>query len=329
MDEAGLQRPRASMNLAITGVSGYFGKKTVLALEEEPAVARILGLDVASPGFSSAKLSFIPMDIRSPDMAQALREAEIDSVLHLAWIFDPIHSYRRMYDVNVNGTLNLLTACKQAGVKHIVFLGSTTCYGAHADNPEWLQEDRPLRGNWGFPYARHKVLAERLCDDFEKANPHIALTRLRTCIVLGRNTDNFIKALILMRGPRHALVRGHNPDIQFLHEDDLATLLRLVLRERPRGIYNAAPDDAMPIRQVADIAHNPVFEYPHWLVRPMFALLWYLRLVPVPASYLPFIMHRWTASNARIKRELGWRPLYSTREALASLPGAAQGPPGA
>ncbi len=308
------------MRLAITGVSGYLGKKAVERLAEEPDVDEITGLDVVAPGFSSPGLRFRRMDIRAPDLAGFLKSAGIDAVLHLAWIFNPIHDYRLMYDINVNGTVNLLEACRRAGVRHIVMAGSTTCYGAHADNPEWLEEDHPLRGNPDFPYARHKVIVENLCDRFVKENPGIAVTRLRACIVLGKSADNFVRSLIFMRGPRHALVRGHNPPLQFLHEDDLTAVMALVLLQRPEGVYNVVPDDSLPVRTIGELAGNPFIEYPYFLLRPFMATLWSLRLLPVPASYLPYAMYRWTASNAKIKRELGWQPAYSTRSALTAMP---------
>lgn len=309
------------MKLAITGVSGYFGRIAVSALEAESAVSQIVGLDVTPPVYSSGKLRFVRMDVRSPDLARCLKDAEIDSLLHLAWIFNPTHNRRFMYDVNINGTVNVMTACRDAGAKHIVFAGSTTCYGAHADNTEWLDEDAPLRGNPDFPYTHHKVQVETLCDEFEKASPDILVTRLRVCIVLGKQVDNFIRTLILMRGFRHPRVRGYNPAIQFLHEDGLGSLLHQVILERPGGVYNVAPDDAMPVAQIAEVCHNPFFECPYWALRPLAKMLWSFRLLPVPTSYLPFIMYRWTASNAKIKHRLGWRPRYTTRDALTCVPG--------
>lgn len=309
------------MKLAITGVSGYLGRLVVSVLETETAVDQIVGLGITPPGFSSTKLSFTLMDARSANLAGLLENAEFDTMLHLAWIFNPSHNSQLMYDVNVNGTRNVLAACRQAGIKHVVIPGSTTCYGAHADNPDWLEEDRPLLGNPGFSYSHHKVLVERFCDEFEKDNPQIVLTRLRACIVLGGGMDNFIRETLMMRGLRHAAVMGHNPHIQFLHEADLTSLLRQVVIERPRGIYNATPDDSITIAQVAEITRNPIINYPYWLIHPITALLWSLRLLPVPPSYLPFIKYRWTASNARIKAKLGWRPRYSSREALAAVPG--------
>ena len=107
--------------------------------------------------------------------------------------------------------------------------------------------------------------------------------------------------------------------MQFLHEDDTVSLLKLAILQRPRGVYNVAPDDTVALNDIPEIVQNPVVEYPYWLLRPLTSLLWALRQLPVPASYLSFIRYRWTASNRKLKRQLSWTPRYSSREALETL----------
>ena len=307
------------MRLAITGSSGYLGKLVVSSLEEESHVSQILGLDIVGTPHGSRKFSHLDIDTRDPQLTQVLKENEIDALLHLAWIFNPGHNARTMYDVDVNGSKNVLESCRDAGVKHIVMFGSTTAYGAHPDNPNWLTEDSPIRGNRDFPYSWHKALVEEFCDGFEEANSQIALTRLRGCIVLGKNLDNFVKTLILMRGMKHAIIKNYYPRMQFLHEEDAVSLLKLVLFQRPRGVYNVAPDDTVALNDIPLITQNPVVEYPYWLLRPLTGVLWSFRRLPIPASYLSFIRYRWTASNHKLKRKLGWSPRHSTTESLETL----------
>ena len=307
------------MRLAITGSSGYLGRLMVSSLEEESQVVQILGLDLVDTPHCSAKFKYLRMDTRSPQVAQVLKDHRIDTVLHMAWIFNPVHNSTTTYDVDANGSKNVLESCREAGVEHIVIPGSTTAYGAHPDNPDWLTEKSPTRGNKNFPYSRHKALVEEFCDGFEKDNPQIAMTRLRACIVLGKNVDNFVKTILLMRGLKHAIVRNSYPQMQFLHEDDTVSLLKLTILHRPRGVYNVTPDDTVALNDISEIVENPVVEYPYWLLRPLTGLLWSLRQLPVPASYLSFIRYRWTASNRKLKRELSWTPRYSSREALETL----------
>ena len=148
--------------LAITGSSGYLGRLMVSSLEEEPQVTQILGLDLVDTPYRSVKFKHLSVDTRSPQLAGVLKDYRIVTVLHLAWIFNPIHSSRTMYDVDVNGSKNVLESCRDAGVEHVVIFGSTTAYGAHPDNPDWLTEESPLRGNRDFAYAWHKALVEEV-----------------------------------------------------------------------------------------------------------------------------------------------------------------------
>ena len=154
------------MRLAITGSSGYLGRLIESSLEEESQVSQILGLDLVDTAYRSTKFKHHRMDIRSPQVARVLKEDKIDSVLHLAWIFNPVHRSARTHDVDVNGSKNILESCREAGGEHIVIPGSTTVYGAHPDNPDWLTEKSPIRGNKNFPYSWHKALVEEFCYGF-------------------------------------------------------------------------------------------------------------------------------------------------------------------
>lgn len=289
------------------------------ALENDESVSEVIGIDLKEPAYTSAKLRYLSLDVRSPLIADYLRNYEVDTVLHLAWVFNPNHDARRTYDINVNGTKAVMSACKETAVKRLIIPGSTTAYGAHPDNPEWLREDSPIRGNRGFPYSYHKALVEGLCDEFERQITGVNLTRLRVCIVLGKYVDNFVRDSILLRGLRHAAVRGYSPHIQFLHEEDMSSAIRLALLSQAYGIYNIVPNDTLTIHQVAEIAGNPLREYPYCVLHPLVSFLWSIRQLPVPPSYLPFIQHRWTASNSLIDTELGWKPKRSTYDALISM----------
>lgn len=127
---------------------------------------------------------------------------------------------------------------------------------------------------------------EEFCDCFEQDNPQIAMTRLKDCIVLGGNLDNFVKTLILMRGIKYAIIKNSYPRMQFLHEEDAVSLLKLVLFQRPVGVYNEAPDDTVALNGIPIITQDLVVEYPYWLLRPLMGVLWSLRKLPIPASHL-------------------------------------------
>jgi UDP-glucose 4-epimerase len=105
---------------------------------------------------------------------------------------------------------------------------------------------------------------------------------------------------------------GYDPRLQLLHEDDAVdALLRATLIEAV-GTYNVAGDGALYLSQAA-----------RRLGRPQ---------VPVPAGVLPWFLGRvdppiWllrygrVVDTARIKKELGFAPTYTTAEALQALRG--------
>ena len=66
--------------------------------------------------------------------------------MHLAFILNPSHDEELMYDVDVNGTHNVLEAAAEAGIGQVLVTSSTVAYGAFPDNPVPLTEDDPVRG---------------------------------------------------------------------------------------------------------------------------------------------------------------------------------------
>ena len=151
----------------VTGGNGYLGHQVVAALAglagEVDAVVS-LDLRAAPPERSVPGVLQASADIRDADLAALLRAHRIDTVVHLAAIVTPgRHSNRELeYQVDVVGTRNVLQACVEAGVKRLVVSSSGAAYGYHADNPAWLSEDAPLRGNEEFAYSWHKRLVEEM-----------------------------------------------------------------------------------------------------------------------------------------------------------------------
>src|SRR4029079_5697662 len=79
---------------------------------------------------------------------------------HLAFILNPVHDEGLMYDVDVNGTHNVLEAAAEAGIGQVVVTTSGVAYGAFPDNPDPITEDHPVRGVARFSYARDKTEPE-------------------------------------------------------------------------------------------------------------------------------------------------------------------------
>src|SRR6185503_9262786 len=86
---------------------------------------RILITDVRAPAVARPKTSYVEIDIRNPAMRALLEAEEPDALVHLAFILNPMHDEGTMYDIDVNGTQNVLDAAAAAGTGHLLVASST------------------------------------------------------------------------------------------------------------------------------------------------------------------------------------------------------------
>src|SRR3954467_11147835 len=182
----------------ITGGSGYIGTRLVDHLAGRDETEAIVVADVRAPASFRPKTTFAELDVRDKAGVRTLFERERpDCVVHLAFLLNPIRDESAMYDIDVNGTQNVLEAASAAGVGQMLVTSSTTAYGAFADNPVPLTEDDPVRGQPDFSYARDKAEADRLCQLWALQHPERVMTIVRPCIVFGPDVDNYIVRLWL------------------------------------------------------------------------------------------------------------------------------------
>ena len=320
--------------VAVTGAAGYIGSHLIQRLEREDVIERVLAIDIRPLSRKhTSKVMFRQRDVTAP-MAETLAENDIQAVVHLAFVLDPGRNRAAIQRVNVGGTANVLDACAQAGVQHLLYLSSTTVYGAHPDNPPLLTEESPVRPVKGFQYGEDKARCETLLDQFTQQHSGFTATVLRAPPVMGPNTDNFIAQAFSK--PFLVGVKGYDPPMQFLHEEDLTEVMCLSLRgEIGPGVYNVAGDGAIRWSEVDGIFGRKVINLPAPLLYGLTGVTWSLRLQSdSPACGLNFIRYRWTASAEKIKRELGVELRYSSKEAWEAFvrrqeePVPANEPPG-
>jgi len=134
------------MRVLITGASGIAGQAVCRLLRGRSDIT-VRRADVGPPvGGDLAEMEFVRCDTRTPEDARRA-VAGCDAVIHLAaWhcAHQPPVSDATIFAVNVDGTFNVLEACRSEGVKAIVF-ASSMAYG------------------WGGVYSVTKVIGEDLC----------------------------------------------------------------------------------------------------------------------------------------------------------------------
>jgi UDP-glucose 4-epimerase len=302
------------MRYLITGGSGYIGSRLVDLLSRRDDTERIVICDIAPPRDFKPKSQFERLDVRDRDgVRAALERSRADALVHLAFILNPSHDEHFMYDVDVNGTHNVLEAAGDAGTRQVLVASSSTAYGAFPDNPVPLTEEDPVRGVAGFSYARDKTEADRVCQLWAAKYPDRVMTIVRPCIVFGPNVDNYLVRL-WTKQPFTADVGNLENPIQFVHEDDVVEAIAALLLGRHSGAFNVAGDGEMTLRECAELIGMPIRKMPQRAYRGLARAAWRLRASEVPAGELDFAIYPWIVSNQKLKRTVDWTPRHTTRE---------------
>ena len=263
---------------------------------------------------SHPKVAAFRRDIRE-SCADLLAGQGVDAVVHLAFRLRPGHDRAAARRVNVDGTARVLRDCRAAGVRRLVYLSSTTVYGARPGAEQPYTEDSPVRPLRGFGYAEDKAATERLVAAFAAAEPGARVTVLRGCAVMAPGGGDFVTRT----HSRLARVRvaGADPQMQFIHLDDLVAALELCLLEPVPGVFNVTGEGVVAYGEIARVAGRRPVTVPAPLLAFAAQAAWMLRLQgDAPACTLAMLRWPWVASNEKLTRETGFRPRYTSREAL-------------
>lgn len=298
--------------VAVTGVSGYVGKTLLGLLERNPAVEHVIGLDTREIPIRTPKLEFHTFDVLDPGLPKMIAGA--DTLVHLAFCVDPMRDETLMHSVNVGGFRCVLDAVAEAGVAKLVYPSSGWAYGAHPDNPAWIAEDQPLRPNMGFSYAEHKAETEAILSRWAAEHPEVATTVLRPAITMGPHVSNFMSRAL--EGPRLLSVRGHEPPLQFLHEDDFAAALVHFALGPYTGSYNVCAEGALEHAELIALVGRKELAVPEGLAYALAELAWKAGVADVPAGSLDVLVSPCVLDNTRAVAT-GWRPSRSNSETVA------------
>ena len=303
--------------IAVTGSAGYLGSATVAALCSRPEVELVAGIDIAPTELrprQTRRLISITHDIRT-SLLDVLRDLDIQAVVHLAFLLRPTRDESLAADININATGRLLEDCEAAGVGQFIYLSSTTVYGAGPERNRPAVEDDPVNPVRGFQYSVHKAAAERLILDHSRRNPNMRACILRGCGTMAAGAENFITQAFARRVL--PVPAGADPEMQFLHLDDYTSIVETALTRRANGIFNIAGEGTLRWRDLVRTVGAMALPLPAPILKGLIGLTWSLGLQnsSKPAG-LNFIRYPWLASTEKVRRELGWQPTHSSRDAF-------------
>lgn len=292
----------------VTGVSGYWGGRLARRLLDEPGL-HVIGLDAEAPEEEIDGLDFIQADVRNPLLADLLRSESVDALCHMAFL-ETDRKSEAAFDFNVMGTMKVLGAAAESGVRQVVWRSSTMVYGAHPDNSAFLKENVRQRGDRSRATNHYLLEIESFLNGFRRQAPELALAILRFANVTGPGAPTPMNRYL--RQPAAPMLLGFDPLMQVLHEDDAVEALAHALLTSADGAFNIAADPPMPLLRILALAGRLPLPVPH----PLAYRTRMRRLSPFAPGYLRY---RWVADVTAMRDELGFTPQYSAVEAIEAL----------
>ncbi len=310
------------MRVLVTGGAGYIGSVIVEELLREghtPVVfdSLVKGHQTALP----ADVAFISGDIHDTALLrETITQHGVEAIIHMVGLIEVGLSATNpaaFFEVNVGGSMSVIRAMIETGVKRLVFSSTAAVYSASAPLP--LSEESAMEPT--SPYGESKLMVERMLQWVAPVHGLIC-TSLRYFNAAGATERNgeahepetHLMPLVLRAAEEGTPVTIYGTDYptpdgtgvrDYIHVLDLASAHLLALSGGEPGvrIYNVGSETGYSVRQVVEMAREVTGRPLEVIERPR-------RAGDQPAT---------VASSARIRRELGWEPRHSDlRSLLAS-----------
>jgi len=298
------------MRVFVAGGTGVIGRRLVPQL-----VAR--GHQVTATTTSAAKLGLLQelgadgvvMDgLDAVSVGEAVAKARPDAIVHQMTGISVAHAGKpdmKHFDrwfattnrLRTEGTDHLLAAAEATGVSHFVAQSYAGWNGIRTGG--WVKtEEDPLDPETGTGFRKG---AEAIChveDVVVKAGGAV----LRYGALYGPGaTDDQVE---LVRKRQFPLVGGGTGYCSWVHVDDAASAAVLAVEKKARGVFNIVDDEPAPASEWL-----PYLAACAGAKRPMRVPKWLARLLAGDVAVTMMTEGR-GFSNAKAKRELGWKPRY-------------------
>ncbi len=302
----------------ITGLATFWGGLVAQALEQDPSVDVLIGLDTREPSVELERTEYVRTDENYSILSRIVQAARIDTICHTFLVIDSTSMRpKSMHEINVIGTMNLFAAASAPGssVRDVMVKSSAYVYGAAKEDPVWFTEETPRSHAPRTRVERSLEAVEGYVRDFAEDNPHVNVTLLRFSNVLGPDIVTPISRALEL--PVVPSLLGYDPRFQFVHEDDVIRSILYVLDHRLPGIYNVAGDGLLPWTEVAKICGKRTFP-----MTPVGSgvMTWPLKQlgVELPDELLGLLRYGRGIDNRRLKRA-GFEYQYTSAGAVEAF----------
>ncbi len=305
----------ASRRVLITGLSTLWGGRLAQALERDPEIEAIIGVDRSPPKVELQRTEYVQVADSHSLIRRIVEAADIDTVVDTRLVVDSIvTSARRAHENNVIGTMNVLAAC--TGLRKVVFKSSAHYYGCEQDDPAFFTEAMSRPHPPRTRIEKDIVEAESAVADFRHRNPDTTVTVLRFANGLGPGLRTSHTRLFGL--PVVPTILGFDPRYQFIHEDDMANCLEHAVRHDLDGVFNCAADGVLVLSEVLDLLSKRMAP----VLSPWGTDLAASVLRPAGLELAPELLRLLRFGRALDNRKLkatGFRYRCTTREAVVKL----------
>ena len=199
------------MRVLVTGGSGYLGSFLIKSLGKDAVtLSRTCGMKCDITDFRKMK--------------DCLKD--FDSVCHLAAKISVTESFENPYEtfrINALGTLNVLEAALQNGIKNFVFISTSRVYG----QPDYLPIDEKHPTNPLSPYGLSKLIAENICKYYsESFDMNIAILRVFNLYGPGQKTDLVIPTIVSQMNKDFINLENLDNKRDFVYVDDVVNAIQ-------------------------------------------------------------------------------------------------------
>ncbi|MFT3840873.1 MAG: SDR family oxidoreductase [Myxococcaceae bacterium] len=231
------------MKVLVMGIAGGIARQVALRLKENGH--QVFGIDRRPWRDAPKGIQVFELDLRKRAAEDVFRRQRPEAVVHMATVTSLVVPGEERYRINLGGTRAVFEHSKQYGVKHVVFVGRHTYYGAGPDSPMYHVEDEAPQALEHFPELSDLVAADLFASTALWRMPELCTTVLRTCYTLGPSRQGTLASFL--RGRRVPTVLGYDPLFQFLYEADFAEAVVATVEKRPKGVFNVAGPPPLPL----------------------------------------------------------------------------------
>ena len=298
---------KIKVRIFISGAASHLAQALLPKLCAHAEISAVLGVDLVATSFTHPKFVQHIADIRSAEITRLMHG--YDALIHLAFVvLRGKMAATIMHDINVQGTCSLFNAARQAGIARLVHLSSAAVYG----NGENLDENAALRPLPGLLYARHKAQVETW---LEKEHPQAV--RLRPHIILGPHCQPLLRKLL--RQPCYVTLDEPQPQLQCVHEDDVAQAIIASLLQAASGPFNLAAPGSYSFKHAIVQRHTRPLPISFNSAKMGLNLAWRLTGFGGEPAWLDGIRHALTLDCSRAAQVLAWQPQFDADATLASV----------